>query len=78
MVIRRWETFDILARHDKLKAYTDKLKAYTDKLKAYTDKLEAYTDKLKAYTDKLKFDNVLKKKEQYTLQFWLIIYLKIS
>ena len=71
MVIRRWETFDILARHDKLKAYTDKLKAYTDKLKAYTDKLEAYTDKLK-------FDNVLKKKEQYTLQFWLIIYLKIS
>ena len=26
MVIRRWETFDILARHDKLKAYTDKLK----------------------------------------------------
>ena len=33
MVIRRWETFDILARHDKLKAYTDKLKAYTDKLK---------------------------------------------
>ena len=35
MVIRRWETFDILARHDKLKAYTDKLEAYTDKLKAY-------------------------------------------